>query len=68
MARELIRTNINIPVETNRRLEDYAAKMGITKTGAIMVLVNQALDAQQNMSTIEEMLNMIKAEKGKSES
>lgn len=62
MARDLIRTNINIPVETNKRLEDYAAKMGITKTGAIMVLVNQALDAQQNMSTIEEMLNMIKAE------
>ena len=62
MARETKRVNMNYPVDILDRVDEYAEKMSINRTSAIMVLVTQALDAQKNMNTLEELLRMVKEE------
>lgn len=49
------RVNLNMPVDTLKRLDDYAERMTITRTSAILVLVNQALDGQNAINAIEEL-------------
>lgn len=54
------RVNLNMPIDTLKRLDDYAERMTITRTSAILVLVNQALDGQNAMSAIEELNELAK--------
>lgn len=54
------RVNLNMPVDTLKRLDDYAERMTITRTSAILVLVNQALDGQNAISAIEELNELAK--------
>lgn len=49
------RVNLNMPIETLKRLDEYADKMTITRTSAILVLVNQALDAQNVANALSEL-------------
>lgn len=62
MPVESKRVSINIPVETANRIDVYAQKMGITRTSAILVLCNQALDsmaAVSEMSKLSDLLNQV---------
>lgn len=45
MARETKRINANIPTDTLSRIDEYAERMSINRTAAILVLVNIALDS-----------------------
>lgn len=54
------RVNLNMPVDTLKRLDDYAERMTITRTSAILVLVNQALDGQNAINAIEELNELAK--------
>lgn len=65
MAREVKRININVPVETLERLDDYADKMSINRTSAILVLCTLALDSQKAMTDLGELLKMAKEEQSK---
>ena len=65
MAREVKRININVPLDTLDRLDDYADRMSINRTSAILVLVNQALDAQKGINTLDELLRMVKESENK---
>lgn len=65
MAREVKRININVPLETLERLDDYADKMSINRTSAILVLCTLALDSQKAMTDLGELLKMAKEEQNK---
>lgn len=54
------RININIPVETLAKVDDYAKKMSINRTSAILVLISTALDTQKAMSDLSELLELYK--------
>ena len=49
------RVNLMMPTDTLKRLDDYADRMTITRTSAILVLLNQALDGVNAMNAIEEL-------------
>lgn len=59
MAKESKRININMPVETLDRIDEYAEKMSINRTAAILVLISQALNAESTMKTIEDFVRLI---------
>lgn len=63
MAREVKRININIPIDTLEKIDEYADKMTINRTAAILVLVNLSLDNQRAMSTLEELMYAYKNDK-----
>lgn len=65
MAREVKRININVPLETLERLDDYADKMSINRTSAILVLCTLSLDSQKAMTDLGELLKMAKEEQNK---
>lgn len=56
MAREVRRININIPVNTLEKIDEYADKMSINRTAAILVLINLSLDNQRAINTLEELM------------
>lgn len=62
MARELKRLNLNMPVDLVARIDEYAERMCINRSSAINVLCNLALDSQQAVGTMEELLRMVKEE------
>lgn len=59
------RININIPIETLEKIDKYAKKMAINRTSAILVLISTALDAQQTMSDLSELLKIVEEERKK---
>lgn len=59
------RININVPVETLERIDKYAKKMSINRTSAILVLVTTALDTQQTMSDLSELMKFVDEERKK---
>ena len=65
MAREVRRININVPVETLERIDNYADTMSINRTSAILVLISQAMDSQKAMSDLGELLRVYQEEKDK---
>ena len=62
MAREVKRININVPVETLKRIDTYADNMSINRTSAILVLLSQAMDSQKAMSDLGELLKLYQEE------
>lgn len=62
MAREIKRLNVNLPKELDDRVVQYAEKMTLSKTSAIIVLLQQALDNQQVMLTMDELLKYVQNE------
>lgn len=65
MAREVKRVNMNIPVETLQRVDEYAEKMTISRTAAVLVLLNLALDSQKAMNDMSELLRLVQEENSK---
>lgn len=64
MARELKRVNLNLPEDVVKRIDAYADKMCITRTAAVVMLCNTALDSQKAMSDLSELLVLAKAQRG----
>lgn len=65
MAREIKRLNVNLPKELDDRVVQYAEKMTLSKTSAIIVLLQQSLDNQQMMLTVDELLKYVQNEQAK---
>lgn len=54
------RVNLMMPLDTLKRLDDYADRMTISRTSAMLVLINQALDGQNALNAIEELNELAK--------
>lgn len=55
---ETYRVNLNMPCDLTTRVDEYANRMNINRTSAICVLLNQALDNQKAITTLDELLNV----------
>lgn len=64
-SREMKRININVPLDTLTKIDEYADRMTINRTAAILVLVNLSLDSQKAMNTLDDLMKMVKEEKGR---
>lgn len=60
MARDMKRVNFNFPVDFLDRVDEYAERMNINRTSAIIILANTALDNQKVVNTLEDFLKMYK--------
>lgn len=65
MARELKRLNTNMPVELVARVDEYADKLSINRSAAINVLVSLALDSNQAVVTLGDIMKIIREEQAK---
>lgn len=54
------RVNLMMPLDTLKRLDEYADRMTISRTSAMLVLINQALDGQNALNAIEELNELAK--------
>ena len=59
MSRELQRLNMNMPVDLIEQVDEYAERMNINRTSAVIVLVSTALEQKNVMSVMDELLNKL---------
>jgi mannitol/fructose-specific phosphotransferase system IIA component len=62
MARELKRLNTYMPLELVVRVDEYANRMHLNRSAAINMLVSIALQQENDMSIIYELLNRLFSE------
>jgi len=67
MSRELQRLNMNMPVSLIQQVDEYANRMNLNRTSAMIVLVSTALEQKNAIDMMEELLNKLKLESDKSE-
>jgi len=60
LDRELKRVNMNLPAELILKVDTYAARLCITRSAAITVLLSTALEQAGAMSTLQEMIELYK--------
>lgn len=60
MVKEMRKININIPVDTLSRIDEYAENMSINRTAAMLVLISQSLDTRDCMDSIKELTKKMK--------
>lgn len=65
MARELKRLNTNMPLELVAKIDEYAERMCISRSSAINVLCNLALDSHKAMTDLGELLKYVQEEQNK---
>lgn len=53
--KETVRVNFNFPVEIVEKIDDYAERMNINRTTAVIVLCNQMLDSMKATESINEL-------------
>lgn len=59
MSRELQRLNMNMPVDLIQQVDEYAERMNINRTSAVIVLVSTALEQKNAMSVIDTLLDKL---------
>ena len=67
MARELKRLNLNLSVDLLEKIDAYAARVGVTRSSAVAILVAQTLEQQQTMTDLAKLVQMYENEKAKNE-
>jgi len=65
MIRETRRINANIPIDMLERIDEYADRLSINRTSAMLVLMNAGLDQSQVINTMDGLLNLIRNEQAK---
>ena len=59
MSRELQRLNMNMPADLIQQVDEYAKRMNINRTSAVIVLVSTALEQKNAMSVIDTLLDKL---------
>lgn len=64
MSKEPVSTRFNITVdlETNKKLEDYAKKLGLSKAGMIRVMINEYIiqrEVMENVTQLEKIMELM---------
>lgn len=54
---------MNLHEDLVARVDEYASRMSINRSSAVSVLISQALDTQQAMTDMNELLKLIKENK-----
>lgn len=62
MAKDITRVTVNLNSELVNQVDKYAEDMNINRTAAVAVLLSQAVNSQNAMSDLGELLTMVKAE------
>lgn len=57
MSRELQRLNMNMPADLIQQVDEYAERMSLNRTSAMIVLVSTALEQKNTMSAIDKLLD-----------
>ena len=56
------RMNINVPSKLLNAVDEYASDMSLTRTSAVIVLINTALEQKNTVDVMQKMLEEIKKE------
>ena len=59
MSKELQRLNMNMPADLIQQVDEYAERMNLNRTSAMIVLVSTALEQKNVMSVMDELLNKL---------
>jgi len=59
MNRELQRLNMNMPAGLIKEVDDYANRMNLNRTSAMIYLVSSALEQKNAMSVMEQLLDRL---------
>jgi len=59
MSRELQRLNMNMPADLIEQVDNYAKRMNLNRTSAMICLVSIALEQEATMSIIDELLQRL---------
>ena len=62
MKKELQRLNMNMPAGLLQEVDEYANRMNLNRTSAMILLVSTGLEQEANMSIIHELLQRLLAE------
>jgi len=62
MKKELQRLNMNMPAGLLQEVDEYANRMNLNRTSAMILLVSTGLEQEANMSIIHELLQRLFAE------
>lgn len=54
------RVNINLPIKLIERVQEYSRNMGIPYTQGYTILLNQALQQQDNLKTLTNFTDAVK--------
>ena len=57
---QIKRVNVNLPINIIERVQEYSKNMGIPYTQGYTILLNQALQQQDNIKTIANFTDAIK--------
>lgn len=57
MSKELQRLNMNMPADLIQQVDEYANRMNLNRTSAMIFLVSTALEQKNAMSMMDELLN-----------
>lgn len=67
MARDLKRINLNLSVDLLEQIDNYAARIGVTRSSAVSILVSQTLEQQRTMTDLAKLVKMYEEEKAKNQ-
>ena len=59
MARDLHRVNLNVPTELLSRIDEYAKKMGLTRSSAFCQLSAIALETNDAIQVTKRFMDMV---------
>ena len=59
MSRKLQRLNMNMPAGLMKQVDEYAARMNLNRTSAMILLVSTALEQKNAMSLMDELLDKL---------
>jgi len=59
MSRELQRLNMNMPSDLMKQVDEYANRMNLNRTSAMILLVSTALEQKNAMSLMDELLDKL---------
>jgi len=67
MSRKLQRLNMNMPASLIQQVDEYANRMNLNRTSAMICLVSTALEQKNAIDMMEELLSKLKLESDKVE-
>ena len=59
MSRKLQRLNMNMPADLIQQVDEYAERMKLNRTSAMIVLVSTALEQKSAMFLMDELFNKL---------
>jgi len=59
LSRELQRLNINMPADLIQQVDEYAERMNLNRTSAMITLVSNGLEQENVMSVIYQLLDRV---------